>query len=56
MERWAMKIQSLDVKRREYEGVLQRELHDIDDEFRSLGYLEQELQIRARGIRLNNAA
>jgi hypothetical protein len=51
MERWALKIQSLEVKKREYEATLQRELHDIDGEFQSLGYLEQELLIRARGIR-----
>jgi len=56
MERWVVKIANLEDKKREYESILKRELNDIDDEFSTLGYLSQELQIRARGIRLRNAA
>lgn len=51
MERWVLRIQGLEQKKRHYEEVLQRELHDVDDEFSSLRYLAQELQIRTRGIR-----
>ena len=56
MERWIAKIESLEQKKHEYESVLKRELNDIDDEFSTLGYLSQELQIRARGIRLKRVA
>lgn len=34
-----------------YEGVLQRELDGLDDEFSVLKLLSQELQVRARSIR-----
>jgi hypothetical protein len=56
MDRWVLKIEGLEQKKREYEAILKRELNDIDDEFKSLGYLSQELQIRARGIRRSKAA
>lgn len=56
MERWVTKIEGLEQMKREYETILKRELNDIDDDFSSLGYLSQELQIRARGIRLSKAA
>lgn len=56
MERWVMKIDALKVKKREYEEILHRELDEIDDDFQSLSFLAQELQIRSRGIRMNKAA
>jgi hypothetical protein len=56
MERWAMRIQGLEAKKREYEDVLRRELGELDDEFRSLGFLADELAIRARGLRVQRAA
>ena len=56
MERWIVKIESLEQKKREYEDILHRELNAIDDDFTSLNYLAQELQIRARGLRLSRAA
>lgn len=56
MERWVMKIEGLSAKKREYEDVLKRELNGLDDDFTSLNFLSQELQLRARGIRRNNAA
>lgn len=34
-----------------YEGVLQRELDGLDDEFSVLKFLSQELQVRANSIR-----
>ena len=56
MDRWVVKIEGLEQKKREYEEILKRELNAIDDEFSSLGYLSQELQIRAQGIRRSKAA
>jgi hypothetical protein len=56
MECWAMRIQGLETKKREYEDVLRRELGELDDEFRSLGFLADELTIRARGRRVQSAA
>ena len=56
MERWVVKIGGLEQKKREYENILKRELSDIDDDFSTLNYLSQELQIRARGLRLSKAA
>lgn len=51
MERWVLKVQALEEKKRHYEGVLQRELDGLDDEFSVLKLLSQELQVRANGIR-----
>ena len=51
MERWVLKVQALEEKKRHYEGVLQRELDGLDDEFSFLKLLSQELQVRARSIR-----
>ena len=51
MERWVLKVQALEEKKRHYEGVLQRELDGLDDEFSVLKLLSQELQVRARSIR-----
>ena len=51
MDRWVSKIDALEAKRREYEAVLMRELNEAGDELQALGYLSQELQIRANGIR-----
>jgi len=56
MERWILKIEGLEQKKREYESILKRELNAIDDDFSTLNYLSQELQIRARGIRRSRAA
>lgn len=56
MERWVLRIQGLEQKKRQYEKILQRELHDVDDEFSLLRYLTQELQIRTRGIRTQKKA
>ena len=56
MERWVLKIQMLEEKKRHYEEVLQRELAGLDDEFGTLRLLSQELAIRARNIRVKRAA
>lgn len=46
-DRWVLKIQGLEEKRQNYEGVLQRELHDVDSEFDTLRYLSEELRVQA---------
>lgn len=56
MERWVLKIQALEEKKKHYEGVLRRELDGLDDEFSTLKFLGQELQMRAQSIRFQKAA
>lgn len=51
MDRWVLKVRALEEKKLHYEGVLQRELCGLDDEFSVLKLLSQELQIRANSIR-----
>lgn len=51
MDRMVLHIQGLEQKKHHYEEILKRELHDVDDEFSTLRFLSQELQIRTRGIR-----
>ena len=51
MDRWVLKVQALEEKKRHYEGVLQKELSGLDDEFSVLKLLSQELQVRANSIR-----
>ena len=56
LERWVLKIATLEGKKRHYEDVLRRELDGLDDEFDTLKLLAQELTVRARGIRQKKAA
>lgn len=56
MDRWVLKIQGLEEKKRHYEQVLRRELDGLDDEFSTLKFLSQELQMRSRSIRFQKAA
>lgn len=51
-DRLVLRIQGLEQKRGYYEGILSRELTDLNDQFTSLRYLSEELQIRARGLRV----
>jgi hypothetical protein len=51
MDRWILKVQALEEKKRHYEGELQRELSGLDDEFSVLKLLSQELQVRSNSIR-----
>ena len=51
MERWVLKVQALEQKKRHYESVLRRELDGLDDEFSVLKFLSQELQVRANSVR-----
>lgn len=52
MERWVLKVQALEERKRHYESVLQQELDGLDEEFSTLKFLAQELQVRANNIRL----
>ena len=56
LERWVLKISTLEEKKRHYEDVLRRELDGLDDEFDTLKLLSQELSIRAKGLRKKQAA
>ena len=56
LERWVLKIQGLEERKRHYEQVLRRELDGLDDEFSTLKFLGQELQSRAKSIRFQKAA
>lgn len=56
MERWIMRIQGLEEKKRSYEDILKRELSELDDDFTSLRYLSDELRIRAAGLRAQQKA
>ena len=51
MERWVLKVQALEQRKRHYEEVLRQELTGLDDEFSTLKFLAQELQIRADQLR-----
>ena len=56
MDRWVLKIQALEEKKRHYEQVLRRELDGLDDEFSTLKFLSQELQVRAQNLRFKKVA
>lgn len=56
MDRWVLKVRGLEEKKKHYEKVLQRELDRLDDEFNTLKFLAQELQVRANSIRFQKAA
>ena len=56
MDRWVLKIQRLEEKKKHYEQVLRRELDGLDDEFSMLKFLAQELQARAQNLRSCKAA
>ena len=56
LDRWVLKIDSLEEKKRHYETILRRELDGLDDEFTALKGYSQELKIRAQGIRARKAA
>ena len=56
MERWIRRIEDLKEKKQRYEALFQKELTETDEEFNSLQLYQQELQIRAQGIRALKAA
>lgn len=48
MNRWITKIEALEEKRRHYEGILRRQLDDLNDEFSTLQMFSQDLQVRVQ--------
>ena len=56
MDRWVLQVKGLEEKKKHYEQVLHRELDGLDDEFTTLKFLAQELQVRANNIRFQKAA
>lgn len=56
LERWVLRIEELEQKKQRFEALFQKELSETDEEFGSLRLFSQELQIRAQGIRMQNAA
>lgn len=56
LDRLVLRIRGLEKKRSYYEDILNRELTDLDEQFTSLRYLSEELQIRARGLRVQKKA
>ena len=56
MDRWVLKVQGLEEKKKRYEQVLRRELDGLDDEFTTLKFMAQELQVRAQNLRGRKAA
>ena len=56
LNRWVLRIQELEQKKRRYEALFRKELAETDEEFASLQLFSQELQIRAQGIQSLRAA
>ena len=56
MDRWVLKVKGLEEKKKRYEQVLRRELDGLDDEFTTLKFMAQELQVRAQNLRGRKAA
>lgn len=50
MNRWVLKVNGLEEKKRNYEGILQREFETLSDEFAMLRLQAQELTVRARKL------
>lgn len=50
MDRMVLSIRELERKKIYYESILKQELHEVDEQYTSLRYLSDELQIRARSI------
>ena len=50
MDRWVLKIAALEEKKRHYEGLLQKDLNELNEEFTTLKMFSQELQIRTRRL------
>jgi len=48
MNRWILKIEALEEKKRHYEDILRRQLDDLNDEFSTLQMFSQDLQVRVQ--------
>ena len=56
MERWVIKIQGLEAKKKHYEEILKHELNDLDEQYANLKFLADELSLRANRIRKEKCA
>ena len=56
MNRWITKIDALDVKKQQYEDILQRDFYELNDELSTLRMFSQELQVRSRNIQKSKVA
>jgi len=56
LDRLALRSRAREDKRSYYEDILNKELNALDDQFTSLRYLRDELQVRARGLRVQKKA
>ena len=56
MNRWILKIEALEGKKREYENILNQQLNDLQSEFDVLRTFAQELERRAQVIERQKAA
>ena len=45
IDRWLLKIEALEQKKRTYEDVLKKELHELDDDFAVLKAQTQDLRL-----------
>jgi fructosamine-3-kinase len=50
MNRWVLKVNELEGKKRNYEDILQRDFENLSDEFSVLRLQAQELQVRVRKL------
>jgi hypothetical protein len=51
MDRWIVKIDGLETKKRHYEEILKHELNGLDEQYTNLKFLANELALRAHKIR-----
>ena len=51
MNRWVLKVQELEGKKRNYEEILRRDFDSLDSDFDLLRLQAQELQVRANRLR-----
>jgi len=51
LERWANKAASLQDKKIEYEGLLRRELSELDEDYKDLNCLADDLKLKANKLR-----
>lgn len=56
MNRYILKIETLEAKKREFETLLDRQLDDLNSEFEILKIFSQEMAYRIRSIELKKAA
>ena len=56
LDRWELKIQSLENKKREYEKILKRNLSDVDDEFSMLRGIYDNFKMSVKNTQIFGVA